>query len=74
MSDLISRSELINTLKVHFDNCSREDGKLLYSDYICTSDDVVDSINLVENQPTGYPVGKVVEDLKRNTLRKISWL
>ena len=74
MSDLISRSELINTLKVHFDSCSREDRKRLYSDYICTSDDVVDSINLVENQPTGYPVGKVVEDLKRNTLRKLSWL
>ena len=74
MSDFISRSELIDALKVHFDSCFREDGELLYSDHICTSDDVVDSINLVENQPTGYPVGKVVEDLKRNTLRKLSWL
>lgn len=52
MSDLISRSELINALKVHFDSCFREDGELLYSDHICTSDDVVDLIKLVENQPT----------------------
>ena len=64
MSDLISRSELINALKVHFDSCFREDGELLYSDHICTSDDVVDLINLVENQPTAYNVDKVVEELE----------
>ena len=63
MSDLISRSELINTLKVHFDSCFREDGELLYSDHICTSDDVVDLINLVENQPTAYDIDKVVKEL-----------
>ena len=63
MSDLISRSELINALKVHFDSCFREDGELLYSDHICTSDDVVDLINLVENQPNAYNVDKVVEEL-----------
>ena len=64
MSDLISRNELIDALKVHFDSCFREDGELLYSDHICTSDDVVDLINLVENQPTAYDIGKVVEELE----------
>ena len=63
MSDLISRSELINALKVHFDSCFREDGELLYSDHICTSDDVVDLIKLVENQPTAYSVDKVVGEI-----------
>lgn len=64
MSDLISKSELINVLKVHFDSCFREDGELLYSDHICTSDDVVDLIKLVENQPTAYSVDKVVKELE----------
>lgn len=67
MSDLISRSELINALKVHFDSCFREDGELLYSDHICTSDDVVDLIKLVESQPTVYSVDKVVEELEERT-------
>ena len=62
MSDLISRSALIDALKVHFDSCFREDGELLYSDHICTSN-VVDLIKLVENQPTAYSVDKVVEEL-----------
>ena len=63
MSDLISKSALIDALKVHFDSCFREDGELLYSDHICTSDDVVDLINLVENQPTAYDIDKVIEEL-----------
>ena len=63
MNDLISKSTLIDALKVHFDSCFREDGELLYSDHICTSDDVVDLINLVENQPNVYNVDKVVEEL-----------
>lgn len=63
MSDLISKSALIDALKVHFDSCFREDGELLYSDHICTSDDVVDLIKLVKNQPTAYDIDKVVEDL-----------
>ena len=71
MSDLISRSELINALKVHFDSCFREDGELLYSDHICTSDDVVDLIKLVENQPTAYFVDKVVEELKSDSSVKL---
>lgn len=49
MNDLISKSALVDALKVHFDSCFREDGELLYSDHICTSDDVVDLIKLVEN-------------------------
>ena len=64
MSDLLSRSALIDALKVHFDSCFREDGELLYSDHICTSDDVVDLIKLVENQPTAYDIDKVVEEIK----------
>ena len=63
MNDLISKSALIDTLKVHFDSCFREDGELLYSDHICTNDDVVDLIKLVENQPTAYDIDKVVEEL-----------
>ena len=63
MSDLISKSAFIDALKVHFDSCFREDGELLYSDHICTSEDVVDLITLVENQPTAYSVDKVVEEL-----------
>ena len=64
MNDLISKSTLIDALKVHFDSCFREDGELLYSDHICTNDDVVDLIKLVENQPTVYNVDKVMEELK----------
>ena len=66
MSDLISKSALIDALKVHFDSCfreDREDGELLYSDHICTSDDVVDLIKLVKNQPTAYDIDKVVKEL-----------
>ena len=63
MNDLISKSALIDALKVHFDSCFREDGELLYSDHICTSDDVVDLIKLVEKQPTAYDIDKVVEEL-----------
>lgn len=65
MSDLISKSALIDVLKVHFDSYFREDGELLYSDHICTSDDVVDLIKLVENQPTAYDIDKVVNELKQ---------
>ena len=64
MNDLISKSALIDALKIHFDSCFREDGELFYSDHICTSDDVVDLIKLVENQPTAYDIDKVVEELE----------
>ena len=63
MNDLISKSALIDALKIHFDSCFREDGELFYSDHICTSDDVVDLIKLVENQPTAYDIDKVVVEL-----------
>ena len=65
MNDLISKSALIDALKIHFDSCFREDGELFYSDHICTSDDVVDLIKLVENQSTAYSVDKVVEQLEK---------
>lgn len=74
MSDLISKSELINALKVHFDSCFREDGELLYSDHICTSDDVVDLIKLVENQPTAYDIDKVVDELECDRCESCSLL
>ena len=64
MNDLISKSALIDALKIHFDSCFREDGELFYSDHICTSDDVVDLIKLVENQPTAYDIDKVVGKLE----------
>ena len=71
MNDLISRSVLIDALKVHFDSCFREDGELLYSDHICTSDDVADLITLVENQPTAYSVNKVIKELNELDVKAI---
>ena len=71
MSDLISKSALIDALKIHFDSCFREDGELLYSDHICTSDDVVDLIKLVENQPTAYDIDKVVKELNKLDIEAI---
>lgn len=50
--DLISRSALIESLKVHFDAFYREDGKIMCSDHICTSEDCDDLIKFVQNQPT----------------------
>ena len=71
MNDLISRSVLIDALKVHFDSSFREDGELLYSDHICTSDDVADLITLVENQPTAYSVNKVIKELNELDVKAI---
>ena len=72
MNDLISKSALIDALKIHFDSCFREDGELFYSDHICTSDDVVDLIKLVENQPTAYNVDKVVKELNKLDVKAIT--
>ena len=71
--DLISKSALIDALKVHFDSCFREDGELLYSDHICTSDDVVDLIKLVENQPTAYSVDKVINEMNQRKIKLLSY-
>ena len=72
MNDLISKSALIDALKIHFDSCFREDRELFYSDHICTSDDVVDLIKLVENQPTAYNVDKVVKELNKLDVKAIT--
>lgn len=64
MSDLISRTALIEALKTHFDADYNEDGRLLYSDHICTGEDVEDLIKLVDAQPTAYDVKSVVEQLE----------
>ena len=61
MSDLISRSELIDALKVHFDSCFREDGELLYSDHICTSEDVVKDIG--EEKAAEYSIKNLTRNL-----------
>ena len=48
---MIDEKKLIEVLKKHFDADYGEDGRLLYSDHVCTSDDVEDIIKLVEEQP-----------------------
>ena len=64
MNDLISRKALLENLKTHFDAEYNEDGRLLYSDHICTGEDVEDLIKLVNAQPTAYDVNEVVEQLE----------
>ena len=61
---LIDADKLIEDLKTHFDALYREDGELLASDHICNSEDVNDLVELVNNQPTAFDVGKVVNELK----------
>lgn len=63
-NDLISRKTLMEALKTHFDADYNEDGRLLYSDHICTGEDVEDLIKLVDAQPTAYNPDKVVEQLE----------
>ena len=62
---LIDSDELKNVLVKQFDAYFNENGKLMYSDHICTSDDVSDLFNLIDKQPTAYDVDKVVEELKK---------
>lgn len=62
--DLISRSALIESLKEHFDAYYREDGKMMYSDHICTSEDCDDLIKFVQNQPNAYDVEVIIKELK----------
>lgn len=64
MSDLISRKALLDSLKTRFDVVYGEDGRLLYSDHMCTGEDVEDLIKLVNNQPTAYDIDKIVEQLE----------
>lgn len=44
----------------HFDACFNENSKLMYSDHICTSDDIIDLFNLIDKQLTAFDVDKAV--------------
>ncbi len=50
---MIDEIRLVEALKKHFDAEYGEDGRLLYSDHVCTGDDVEDIIKLIEEQPKG---------------------
>lgn len=61
---LIDADELKNVLVKHFDAYFNENGRLMYSDHICTSDDVSDLFNLIDKQSTVFDVDNVLERLK----------
>lgn len=61
---LIDADELKNVLVKHFDAYFNENGRLMYSDHICTSDDVSDLFNLIDKQLTAYDTDDAVERLK----------
>lgn len=48
----IDKENLIKELEKHFDILRGEDGRLLYSDHICTGEDVDDLLELVKALPT----------------------
>lgn len=48
----IDKENLIKELEKHFDILRGEDGRLLYSDHICTGEDVDDLLELVKDLPT----------------------
>lgn len=62
---LIDADELKNVLVKHFDAYFNENGRLMYSDHICTSDDVSDLFNLIDKQSTEYDTDDAVERLKK---------
>lgn len=66
---LIDSDELKNVLVKHFDAYFNEDGRLMYSDHICTSDDVSDLFNLIDKQPTVFYVDKFLEQLNAILVR-----
>lgn len=60
---LIDADELKCVLVKHFDAYFNENGKLMYSDHICTSDDVGDLFNLIDKQPTAYKTENAIDRL-----------
>lgn len=62
---LIDADELKNVLVKHFDAYFNENGRLMYSDHICISDDVSDLFNLIDKQSTAYDTDDAVERLKK---------
>ena len=61
---LIDADEFKKALVKHFDAYFNENGRLMYSDHICTSDDVIDLFNFIDKQPTAYDVNTVVNQLE----------
>lgn len=61
---LIDADKLKTALIKHFDAYFNDKGQLVYSDHICTSDDVNDLFGLIDKQLIAYDVDKVVEQLK----------
>lgn len=60
---LIDADKLKDELVKHFDAYFNDKGQLMYSDHICTSDDVSDLFDLIDKQPTAYDVDKTVQQL-----------
>jgi hypothetical protein len=48
----IEREALEQGLRQHFDTIYNEDGKLLYSDHICTAEDCEDLLKFIKQFPT----------------------
>lgn len=61
---LIDADKLKTALIKHFDAYFNDKGQLVYSDHICTSDDVNDLFGLIDKQLIAYNVDKVVEQLE----------
>ena len=61
---LIDADKFKKALVKHFDAYFNENGRLMYSDHICTSDDVIDLFNFIDKQPTAYDVNTVVNQLE----------
>lgn len=61
---LIDADEFKKALVKHFDAYFNENGRLMYSDHICTSDDVIDLFNFIDKQPKAYDVNTVVNQLE----------
>jgi hypothetical protein len=52
MAEYIEREALEQGLRQHFDTIYNEDGKLLYSDHICTAEDCEDLLKFIKQFPT----------------------
>ena len=68
---LIDADKLKDELVKHFDAYFNDKGQLMYSDHICTSDDVSDLFNLINKQSTVYDVDKIVGQLKTDSSVKL---
>lgn len=67
----IDADKLKDELVKHFDAYFNDKGQLMYSDHICTSDDVSDLFNLINKQSTVYDVDKIVGQLKTDSSVKL---